>query len=78
MKSCRWMSDNREAVMINGQAEIMLQFPQELPRKFLYLQVSIQTVEGCKISSAWGRLNVTGGRTEPVHDSVKMLGLVPG
>ena len=65
--------------MINGQTEKMLNAdPQGLLIKFLYLQVSIQTVEGCKISLAWGRLNVTGGRTEPVHDLVERLGLAPG
>lgn len=65
--------------MINGQTEKMLNAdPQGLLIKFLYLQVSIQTVEGCKISPAWGRLNATGGRTEPVHDCVERLGLAPG
>lgn len=60
MKSYHWVSVNREGLIINGQTENMLNaYPQGLLITFLYLQVSIQTVEGCKISPTWGRLNVT-------------------
>jgi len=69
MKSYHWASDNREGLVTNGQTEKMLNADlDKLLMKFLYLQVSIQSVEGCKISPAGGRLNVAGGRTEPVQD----------
>lgn len=51
MKSYHWVSDNRDRLMINGQAEKMLN-RDPLLIKFLYLQVFTQTVEGCKISQA--------------------------
>lgn len=46
--------------------------------QFLYLQISIQPVEGCKFSPGQGGLNVTRSRTEPMHEGVEKLGLAPG
>lgn len=37
---------------------------KKIANKMYYLQVSFQTVEGCKISPAWGRLNVMGSGHE--------------
>lgn len=55
------MSDNGEGLRVNGQTEKRLRADtKRLLIKCTYLQVSIQTVEGCKISPAWGRLNAMG------------------
>lgn len=71
------MSDNK-GLTVNGQTEKRLNAdPQALLIKLLYVQVPTLTVDGCKVSPAWGRLKVRGGRAGFVQGCVQRLGIAP-